>query len=91
VNDPGLRDTLTRPWDLAFVDQHPCEARGPAIQMLRVQTRFIVAHDTEPSTHVHRYGYEPLLSSFKYRFDYKRFIPWTTVVSDHVDVREIMA
>jgi len=39
----------------------------------------IVAHDTEmPEVN----GYEPLLSSFAHRADFKLVTPWTTLVSD---------
>ena len=89
VDDPRVREILTRGWEVAFVDQHPGIHRGSAIELLRVNARFIIAHDTENPT---VYGYEPLLSSFKYRMDYKRFAfpcPWTTVVSDVRDPAEI--
>lgn len=88
---PDLLKILEHPWDLAFVDQHPCAYRGPFIEILRKNTKLIVAHDTEP-VHADLYGYEPLLSTFKYRLDYNRFpfppCPWTSAVSDHLDVRE---
>lgn len=37
----------------------------------------MVVHDTEDVT-----VYEPVLSQFKYRYDYKRMKPWTTIVSN---------
>lgn len=39
---------------------------------------YMVVHDTEDAG----YGYEPLLSQFKYRYDYKRMKPYTTIVSN---------
>jgi hypothetical protein len=89
TDDPRLHEMLTKTWEVAFVDQHPGEHRGPAISLLRETTNFIIAHDTQNPA---AYGYEPLLSSFKYRMDYKRFpppCPWTTVVSDFFDPRKI--
>ena len=89
VDDPRVREILTRGWEVAFVDQHPGVHRGPAIELLRVNARFIIAHDTQDPQ---PYGYEPLLSSFRFRMDYRRFpppCPWTTVVSDVRDPAEI--
>jgi hypothetical protein len=64
-------------WDVAFVDHAPGNRRVPEIRRLMKNTRLIVIHDTEDAG----YGFESVLPEFKYRFDYKRWEPWTTVVS----------
>lgn len=64
-------------WDVALVDHAPGTRRVTEILRLKDRTRFIVVHDTdEPGYH-----YEPVLAGFKYRYDYKRWIRWATVVS----------
>lgn len=65
-------------WDVAFVDHAPGERRVIDIGRLKGHARFIVVHDTDAAC----YGYERIFPSFRYRFDYKRAVPWTTVVSD---------
>jgi hypothetical protein len=66
-----------REWDVALVDHAPGERRVPEIRRLINRARFIVVHDTEDGG----YGYDRVLPEFKYRFDFKRWEPWTSVVS----------
>lgn len=44
----------------------------------RGKCQLLVAHDSEHPD----YGYEPGLAKFKYRYNYTRLLPGTTVVSD---------
>lgn len=83
-------DTLA-PWGAfcVFVDCQPGEARAPIVQILKdlVRPTFIVVHDTEESDRPKHptganYGFEPVFATFKYRSDFKRYRPYTTVVSD---------
>ncbi len=75
---PGCPLIESRQWGVAFVDNRPHHQRTPLIRRLKDRARFIVIHDTENNA---LYGYEEVLPEFKYRFDYKRFKQWTTVVS----------
>jgi hypothetical protein len=43
-----------------------------------------VIHDTDEP----EYGYGPFLDSFRYRFDFREYQQWTTVVSNYVDVSD---
>ena len=52
------------------------------IDRLRPYTEIFVIHDTERLD----YGFESVLSSFKYIYTYKRYFVTTTLVSDTVDV-----
>lgn len=67
-----------RDWGLAFVDHAPGERRAGDILRLRDKAKVIVIHDTEAAC----YNYEPSLSLFAYRRDFKSLVPWTTVVSN---------
>ena len=69
-------------WSVVFIDHAPGERRITDIERLRPITEVFVIHDTEATC----YGYEPLLSSFKYRYVYKRYLPETTLVSDTINV-----
>jgi len=78
VGDWACFNLIDQKWDVAFVDHAPVERRKHDIERLIGQARFVVVHDTEARC----YEYEGVLSRFKHRFDYKRFTPWTTVVSN---------
>lgn len=65
-------------WDVVLIDHAPVERRIIDIQRLKDRAVFMVVHDTESPA----YCYERVLPSFRFRFDYKRLNPWTTVVSN---------
>lgn len=69
---------------VAFID-HELNRRKADGERLR-HVPVLVFHDTNNAA----YGLEPLLASFKYRFDYKKLSPWTTVVSDTIDVATLL-
>ena len=71
-------------WDVIFIDHTPEKRRKVDIARLRDHTKIFVVHDTEAEI----YEYEDVLSSFKYRYDYKIYPTYTTLVSDTVDVNE---
>lgn len=69
-------------WSVALVDQTPPSARAPSIRLIKGKCDLIVCHDSE-----HRlYGYEAALADFKNRVEWRRYAPWTTVVSDTMDL-----
>lgn len=67
---------------VAFVDQAPGFLRAPAIEFFADKADFIITHDTEHTEHYH---FEPLLSSFKYRWDFTVHRPQSVVVSNRRD------
>lgn len=79
-------------WGLVFIDHGIALERGESLSALR-DAPMIVCHDT---CHYFLYGYEPLLTAFKYRWNYKPHglggtNPMTTVVSQTVNVGQIFA
>lgn len=84
-----LRDEPTIPkfWDVVFVDHKPGEARVNSIEAFADRATYIVVHDTEEQDkHITpcgaNYGYEKVFQNFKHRWDFKRYRPYTTVVSN---------
>jgi hypothetical protein len=71
-------------WAMVFIDHRPGERRIVDVERLRNNTDIFVIHDTETEG----YGYEPVLSSFKYKYVDTRYATQTTVVSDTINVRE---
>jgi hypothetical protein len=71
-------------YGLVFVDHGISLQRGSSVEALQ-NVPIIVCHDT---CHAWLYNYEPLLSTFKYRFNYKQKGPQTSVVSNLIDVNK---
>lgn len=71
---------------LLFVDCAPAEIRRQIIWEYKDSPLVIVVHDTEPGAE-YVYGLSGILSTFKYRIDYKpEGNPATTIVSDTIDI-----
>lgn len=69
-------------WSVVFVDQAPAPARAESIRRLKGHADLIVCHDSE-----HRlYDYESVLGDFNQRVEWQRYAPWTTVVSNTLDL-----
>jgi hypothetical protein len=73
-------------WSVVFIDHHPPLRRKIDIERLQNNADFLVIHDTENPI----YHYEQVLAAFKYRFDYKKLHPWTTVVSQFYPPAELL-
>lgn len=71
---------------LMFIDFAPGEERKVALQQYAKMVAVLVVHDTEPGAE-YVYGLKEILSTFKYRKDYApEGKPWTTAVSNFIDV-----
>lgn len=68
-----------RRWSVVFIDQAPGYLRVPAIEHFADAADFIVTHDTEMAE---AYGFEPCLSAFRYRWDSRIQVPYSTIVSN---------
>lgn len=69
-------------YGVAFVDHAPAERRVVDIAWLAQCARAVVVHDTECAI----YGYEKIYDLFRYKTTYKVHSPWTSVLSNFVDV-----
>ena len=78
--DPATTAWLDREWSVVFVDHAPGETRGKAIDLARDAAEIICVHDSEELG----YQLEPILTTFRYRYDHRVHRPWTTVISDRV-------
>lgn len=72
---------IERPWGLVLVDHSPDERRWVEIKRLANWAEYIIIHDSNLSK-FKNYGYEKIWSLFKYRFNYNKISPNTTVVSN---------
>lgn len=83
---PYLWDTVGNgtQWGLVFIDHRPGERRVVDVMRLKKNAAVIVIHDSEEAG----YHYEPAIQTFKYQYTEKRFRPWTTILSDTIDVTQ---
>jgi len=80
----GMWDTVGSDthWSVVLIDHSPGLRRVADIIRLRPQTDIFVVHDTEDM----QYGYDRVLKTFKYIYEYRRYHITTTIVSDTIDV-----
>lgn len=84
---PNMWDNIgnDKEWGVVFIDHRPGDRRKEDIVRLGDKAKIIVVHDTEQLA----YGYEPILNRFKYRYDYKRYNVYTTLVSNSINVKNL--
>ena len=90
-DDPLGMGRLTR-WNVVFLDCFPDSIRYGLLKDMydgKLKATIIVCHDTSPNMD-RRMGLRPLLDKFKFRFCYNRLMPWTDVVSNDVDVNDLV-
>jgi hypothetical protein len=80
-------------WGMVFIDHGPNSRRAVDIPRFANIADYIVIHDTQPDQkHVNLpqdYHYERVWPLFKYRYDYKKVLPWTSVVSNFKELNNI--
>lgn len=72
---------IDKNWGLVLVDNRPATSRRDLAKRLRNLADVILVHDSEPEINTY-YGYERIYPLFKYRKDYTKFRPYTTVLSN---------
>jgi hypothetical protein len=77
---PGWMSDFDKQWSVIFIDHGPGEARLPALKACRNYADHIVVHDTLNPGYMP--GMDDYLSTFRYRTDYIKMTPCTSVVSD---------
>lgn len=75
-------------WGLAFVDCAPGEIRTPLIRRLKDRADLIVVHDSEKDHGSGAdYKYEQVIPEFRYVSEFRRFRPYTLVLSNVMDFK----
>lgn len=69
------------PYAIAFVDHAPVERRVIDIAKLAKLAKLVVAHDTNSEDY-----FDQISGLFRYRTTYKHRLPWTSVLSNFIDV-----
>lgn len=76
-------------WSVVLVDHRPAKRRRDEIRRLANNADYIVVHDTEPETNQF-YRYTWIYKLFKFRYNYTKCRPHTTVLSNFFDVSKII-
>lgn len=79
---------IDREWDVVLIDHAPSERRKVDIKRLKDLAKYIVVHDTYWKQEKH-YHYKEIYPLFKYRFDYFDVYPYSTVLSNLVDLKDL--
>ncbi len=69
---------------IILVDNAPGEMRHEIMAIMKDRAELIIVHDSEPAAT--GYLLDRVWPLFKYRYDYKVFDTWATVVSNTIDV-----
>lgn len=69
---------------VVFIDHHPSQRRHIDAIRFKDSADIVVIHDTERDDE--NYRNREIWEHFKFRYDYTDTRPWTTMVSNHIDV-----
>ena len=88
VEDWSEAEIETTHWGLVFIDHAPEARRGIDIKRVAHQADYIVTHDSE-ARNEHKYHLAKIYPLFKYRYDYQKKKPYTTVLSNFKDLTDL--
>ena len=71
-------------WGAVLVDHNPVERRKVEIARLANIADYVIIHDTESHMESET-GYEAVYPLFKYRYNYRRQKPYTSVLSNFIE------
>jgi len=72
---------IEKNWDIVFIDSNPMDVRAKLAKKVATLANFVVLHDTQPQDEIY-YHYEDIYHLFAHRYDYTKFMPYTTVLSN---------
>lgn len=83
-------DTLKidKHWGVVFIDHAPGIRRNVEMARLANNADYVIVHDTEPRSDWH-YNYSKAFPLYKYRYDYIKGYPNTSVLSNFKDLKEL--
>jgi hypothetical protein len=79
---------LIGPWDVAFVDHSPHGRRVEEIKKLVDNTNYVILHDSQ-GVNDRIFHYNTIYPLFKYRYDFKKVRPYTTVLSNFKELSDL--
>ena len=75
---------IERKWDVALIDHAPSSRRIIDIKRLANWANFVIVHDTQRN---YKFcDFRKIWPLFKYRFDYTKAVPYTSVLSNFINL-----
>src|SRR3989304_370754 len=74
-------------WGVVLIDGRPARHRHKFAIKFKYSADIVIIHDSEPEINKF-YRYDRIWDHYRYRYDYKKFKPYTTVLSNKIDVEE---
>lgn len=78
---------IEQAWDVVLVDHAPALRRKEDIKRLAKYAKFLAVHDTSWKVEKN-YHYSEIWPLFRYRCDYTAVTPYTTILSNFVDLKD---
>jgi len=78
---------IQKDWDVVLIDHAPAERRKVDAIKVADHAKYVILHDSDGRLNKH-YGYNEVYPHFRYRFDFCYQRPYTTVLSNLVDLRD---
>ena len=79
---------VSQHWNIVFIDHAPGPRRVEEMVRLANQADYVIVHDTEGRSDWH-YKFSRGFPSYKYRYDYTKAYPYTSVLSNFHDVTKL--
>lgn len=86
--DDWSKIDISQHWSIVFIDHAPGQQRK--VEMARVANNadYVIVHDTEPRNDKY-YHYSEVAPLYKYRYDYDKLYPNTSVFSNFKDLSNL--
>lgn len=88
VTDWDQADIEHTHWSVALIDHKPSARRKDDVRRIMNNADYILIHDSEPEANPF-FRYTWIYRFFKYRYDYTKCKPHTTVLSNFIDVTKL--
>ena len=75
-------------WGMVFVDHAPGPRRNVEMGRIANNADYVVVHDTEPRSDWH-YKYSNQFDKYRYRYDYTKAYPNTSIFSNFKDLKDL--
>jgi hypothetical protein len=85
VSDWSKIDIESQHWDVVLIDHSPGPQRKVEFARVANNANYVVVHDTEPRNDYY-YHYSEMAPLYKYRYDYDKVYPNTSVFSNFKDL-----
>jgi hypothetical protein len=72
---------IEKNWDIVFIDVDPMDIRGKLAAKVVNYAKYVILHDTQAREEKY-YHYNDIYPLFKYRYNYTKFKPNTSVLSN---------